>query len=38
MKIDQADIEHLVACVGPVIQHYLTGDLPRSESCRYQPG
>ncbi|MBT2382532.1 TetR family transcriptional regulator [Streptomyces sp. ISL-11] len=25
----RADTEHLVACVGPVVQHYLTGDLPR---------
>lgn len=25
----KADVEHLVACVGPVIQHYLTGHLPR---------
>ncbi|OKJ49526.1 hypothetical protein AMK27_36315 [Streptomyces sp. CB02009] len=24
-----ADTEHLVACVGPTIQHYLTGELPR---------
>lgn len=23
-----ADTEHLVACVGPVVQHYLTGHLP----------
>lgn len=24
----QADVEHLIACVAPTIQHYLTGDLP----------
>ncbi|MFG2430837.1 TetR family transcriptional regulator [Streptomyces sp. NPDC048590] len=24
----RADTEHLVACIGPVVQHYLTGPLP----------
>jgi AcrR family transcriptional regulator len=25
----EADIEHLVACLAPMVQHFLTGDLPR---------
>ncbi|MFG3138589.1 TetR/AcrR family transcriptional regulator [Streptomyces sp. NPDC048211] len=24
----RADVDHLVACTAPVVQHYLTGDLP----------
>ncbi|MFF0183691.1 hypothetical protein [Streptomyces sp. NPDC005244] len=30
----RADIEQLVACVAPVIQHYLTGRLPVVATAR----
>ncbi|MFH9725075.1 hypothetical protein ACH4M4_19210 [Streptomyces sp. NPDC017254] len=28
LALAHADTEHLVACVGPAVQHYLTGHLP----------
>lgn len=34
LPLAAADTEHLIACIAPVVQHYLTGDLPAAPKRR----